>query len=161
MKEKTLKIILIFLVIVLVIVSTFTILKFAKKSGIRKDIVNNAPVDMDKELNRTRNNSGEITKPHTLDNLTVTGINILCEKDLFCVVKGILTNNSDKEVKDKYIKYTFYYNDKEKIEALYYESIKPNETVDIEIQSNDFDIVNATSYKIETIGKEEYEKLIG
>ncbi len=168
-KEKIVKIFLIILVIVLLVVSIIAIILVTKNNKIdnNDNQINNkknneveVSKNTDNNLPYSVNDKEEITKEHVLEGISVTGINVMCEKDALCVIKGTLTNKKTDNILDKYIKYTFNYNNKEEIFATYYKEIKSNENIDIEFQSMNFDLININSYKIEFIEKEEYEKIV-
>lgn len=167
-KERIVKIFLIIFFIVLV-VSTIVIILVTKNNKIdnNDNQINNkknneveVSTNTDNNLPYSVNNKEEITKAHVLEGISVTDINVMCEKDALCVIKGTLTNKSTDNILDKYIKYTFNYNNKEEIFAIYYKEIKSNENIDIEFQSMNFDLININSYKMEFIEKEEYEKIV-
>jgi len=122
----------------------------------KEEIIDSSNIDeINKSLNRTYNESEEIKKEKEIDGIIIYNLRISCEKDALCVVTGDVKNSSSQDIKEKYIKLSILYDTKEFSSILYYQELKIGESSIIEIQTKNFDIINASSYILSRATEEE------
>jgi hypothetical protein len=147
-KTKTklnLKIIIPLIVVVVLLLIIVILLVIIKTN---KTTTNNDPNEIIEGVTRITNKSKKIKKRHCLDNFCIDNMEIVNDYDYIYIISGDVVNNSNKEIKEDYVKLVFTTKDKE-ISIIYnYSSLTENATYPLEIHHNDKDIVNATDYKI-------------
>lgn len=104
--------------------------------------------EIDKMYNRERNKSPKFKEKHCVEDICILELTNIYEKNLIGIISGEIVNNSRQSLPAGYLKADFIINDKKETLYLVHDEIKPQETFNMEMHYDRYDIIKATDYKL-------------